>query len=270
MKIEMNRKYIVLSLSAFVMVSASFTGSSASGINSRESIAAKYAGMKPVIFSEWTPGVKSRIETGEKIIVITLDACGGKKGSGYDSELISLLREYKIPASLFMTGLWIDANPGRVKELAADPLFEIENHGMYHKPASVNGAKVYGRRGTKSPAELFDEIENNSHKIEKLTGRRPLFYRPGTAYFDDVAVKIVYDLKHIPMNFSVVSGDAAGFSPERIERRILSGTKNGSVLIAHINMPGGSLLPAMRRSIIKLKGMGYRFVKLSDYRSSLK
>ena len=235
----------------------------------REQIVKKYSQDKPEIFSQWTPGVKTKIDTTEKIAVITLDACGGKKGSGYDRELITFLRENKIPASLFMTGLWIDANPALVKELSSDPLFEIENHGMFHKPASVNGAKIYGRRGTKNPGELVDEIEQNSIKIEKLTGRRPLFYRPGTAYFDDVAVKIVYDLKLIPMNFSIVSGDAAEFKPERIERRIMSGIKNGSVIIGHMNRPGKNLYPAMKKSLLQLKEKGYRFVKLSDYKNSL-
>jgi len=239
-------------------------------ITLREHIVEKYSKTKPKVFSQWVPGVKTKIDTAGKIAVITLDACGGKKGSGYDLELITFLRENKIPAALFMTGLWIDANPAIVKELAADPLFEIENHGMYHKPASVNGSVIYNRRGTKNAGELVDEIELNAVKIEKITGRRPLFYRPGTAYFDDVAVKIVYDLKHIPMNFSVVSGDAAGFKPERIAKRILSGTKNGSVIIGHMNMPGKNLCPALKKSLLILKERGYRFVKLEGYKNSLK
>ncbi|HPS85289.1 MAG TPA: polysaccharide deacetylase family protein [Spirochaetota bacterium] len=236
----------------------------------REAIVNRYSKSKPKIFSQWTPGVKFRIDTSEKIAVITLDACGGKKGSGYDRELIDFLRENKIPASLFMTGLWIDANPALVKELAADPLFDIENHGMAHKPASVNGSKIYGRRGTKNPGELVDEVELNAIKIEKITGTRPIFYRPGTAYFDDVAVKIVYDLNQIPMNFSIVSGDAAGFRPEKITRRIVTGIENGSVIIGHMNRPGKNLYPAMKKSILQLKEKGYRFVKLREYRNSLK
>lgn len=236
----------------------------------KEAVAAKYSGKKPSVFSQWTRGVRSRIDTSDKIVAITLDACGGKKGSGYDRELIDFLRKNRIPATLFMTALWIDANRDLTVELSRDPLFEIENHGYRHKPASVNGAVIYGRRGTKTPGDLFDEIELNAVKIESLTGRRPIFYRSGTAYFDDIAVKISYDLNHIPMNFSVVSGDAAGFSAERIERRILSQVKGGSVIIAHMNQPGKRLCPAMKRSLLKLKDQGYRFVRLSEFRDKLK
>jgi len=236
----------------------------------KEALVSKYNGVKPKVFSQWTSGVKTRIDTNGKVAVITLDACGGKKGSGYDKELIDFLRQNKIPATLFMTSLWIDANRELTVELSRDSLFEIENHGYRHKPASVNGAKIYGRRGTLTPADLFDEIELNAVKIESLTGRRPIFYRSGTAYFDDIAVKLCYDLNHVPMNFSVISGDAAGFSSERISRRIISQVKPGSVIIAHMNRPGKGLYPAMRRSLLKLKAEGYRFVKLSEYKDKLK
>jgi len=268
----MKKNSIYVALSLLIITASSYGDDYNSNDYSsrRELIVIRYSKSKPKVFSQWTHGVKVRIDTNEKIAALTLDACGGKKGSGYDRELIGFLKENRIPASLFMTGLWIDANPGLVKELAADPLFEIENHGLNHKPASVSGARIYGRRGTGNPGELFDEIERNALKIEKLTGRRPVFYRPGTAYFDDVAVTIVNDLNHIPMNFSIVSGDAAGFGAERIEKRILSGIKNGSVIIGHMNRPGKSLYPAVKKSVVKLKQMGYRFVKLSDYKNTLK
>lgn len=259
---------------SFIFICSFISFNSSSGSEGyrkkRESIESRYRGVKPAVFSQWAPGVKTRIDTTDKIAVLTLDACGGKKGNGYDRELIDFLRGNRIPASLFMTSIWIDANRTIAVELARDPLFEIENHGYRHKPASVNGAKIYGRRGTLSPGDLFDEIELNAQKIESLAGRRPLFYRPGTAYFDDKAVKITGDLQHIPMNFSVISGDASGLSSERIERRILSQVKPGSVIIAHMNMPGKNLYPAMKKSLLKLKAEGYRFVKLSEYKDRLK
>jgi len=239
-------------------------------LKKKQALELKYKGIKPSRFSQWVPGVKTRIETDEKIIALTLDACGGKKGNGYDRELIDFLRERKIPATLFLSSVWIDANRELAAELARDPLFEIENHGYRHKPASVKGARIYGKRGTKSPGDLFDEIEVNAVKIESLTGHRPVFFRPGTAYYDDVAVRIIYDLDHIPMNFSVVSGDAAGFSARRIERRILSQVKPGSVIIAHMNHPGKRLYPAMKKSLLKLQSRGYRFVKLSESKERLK
>ena len=270
----MNVKRALFVIAAVSVIALMLKGSgAANGVvynDKRGEVEALFGKMKPAVFSQWAPGVKTRIDTDEKIVALTLDACGGKKGNGYDRELIEFLREQKIPATLFLTSIWIDANRELASELAKDPLFEIENHGYRHKPASVNGARVYGRRGTQSPADLYDEIEVNSVKIQSLAGHRPIFYRPGTAYFDDVAVKIVYDLGYIPMNFSVVSGDAAGFPAWKIEQRLNSKVRKGSVIIAHMNHPGKRLCPAMKKSLMKLKTEGYRFVKLEEIRYRLK
>mgnify|MGYP002260309271 CR=1 FL=1 len=38
--------------------------------------------------------------------------------------------------------------------------------------------------------ELVDEIDLNARALEELTGRRPRFYRSGTAYYDEVAVQV--------------------------------------------------------------------------------
>jgi len=239
-------------------------------IKLRESIINKYSKSRATTFSQWVNGVKVKIDTTEKVIAITLDACGGRQGNGYDKELIDFLRENKIPATLFMSGLWIDAHRSLVEELAGDQLFDIENHGLHHKPASVRGSVIYKRRGTRNVSEFVDEIELNARKIEYVTGKKSLFYRSGTAYYDDVAVKITYDLGYIPMNFSIISGDAAGLTPEKIEKRILSAAKNGAVIIAHMNRPGKNLYPALKKSVLKLKSEGYRFVKLSSYKDRLK
>jgi peptidoglycan/xylan/chitin deacetylase (PgdA/CDA1 family) len=266
-------RYIISLIALIILVISIFSFGIANMkeeyINLRESIINKYSKSSPTIFSQWVNGVKVKIDTTEKIIAITLDACGGKNGNGYDKELIDFLRENKIPATLFMSGLWIDANRSIVEELAADPLFDIENHGLYHKPASVRGAKIYERKGTRNIKEFVDEIELNARKIEYVTGKKSLFYRSGTAYYDNVAVKITYDLGYIPMNFSIISGDAAGFTSERIKKKILSEAKSGAVIIAHMNRPGKNLYPALKKSLPQLKREGYRFVKLSSYKDQL-
>jgi peptidoglycan/xylan/chitin deacetylase (PgdA/CDA1 family) len=265
----MKGRVIAIVMSFFCAIAFSAENIPDSFYKKRQEIVELYKNLKPKIFSEYVPGVKRRINTSEKIIAITLDACGGKKGNGYDRELIEFFRQNKIPATLFMTSLWIDANEDIARELARDPLFEIENHGYRHKPASVNGAVVYRRRGTISPEDLFDEIELNALKIERLTGKKPIFYRPGTAYFDDVAVRITYSLNYIPMNFSLVSGDAAGLSSSKIAGRILKFSKNGTVIIAHMNRPGRGLCAAFEKSLPVLKKRGFKFVKLSDYKDKL-
>ena len=52
----------------------------------------KFALLKPRYFSMNLPGIKTRIKTNEKVIALTFDACGGKKGRGFDKKLIDYLK----------------------------------------------------------------------------------------------------------------------------------------------------------------------------------
>jgi hypothetical protein len=66
-------------------------------IKKKEAITLKYKGVKPVVFSQWAPGVKTRIDTDEKIAVITLDACGGKRGAVTTASLSIFSGRIKYP-----------------------------------------------------------------------------------------------------------------------------------------------------------------------------
>lgn len=83
-----------------------------------------------------------------------------------------------IPATLFVKGSWIDANWPSSGSSPPSSLFEIANHGLSHRPCSVNGRSAYGIRGTGSVGELIDEIEKNGRKIEAATGSKK-FTAPG-------------------------------------------------------------------------------------------
>ena len=113
------------------------------------------------------------------------------------------------------------------KQLAANPLFEIANHGMWHKPASVNGRSVYGISGTTDVQELVEEIELNARKMEEISGKRPRYYRSGTAYYDELAVQIAQQLGHEVIGFSVL-GDAGATLPAAGVKAALLSAKPGT------------------------------------------
>jgi peptidoglycan/xylan/chitin deacetylase (PgdA/CDA1 family) len=134
---------------------------------------------------------------------------------------------------------------------------------MNHKPASVNGRSVYGLKGNENPAELVDEVELNAEKIEKLTGRKPLYYRSGTAYYDETAVKIIHELGYKIAGFSVLGDMGATYKKAQVEKALL-GAAPGSVVIFHINHPEKETGKGVIAALPKLKARGYKFVKLSD------
>ncbi|MCL5934925.1 MAG: polysaccharide deacetylase family protein [Firmicutes bacterium] len=215
-------------------------------------------------WGEKVAGVKSKLDTDERVLALTFDACGGPKGSGYDSDLINFLIKEKIPATLFINSRWIDANYNTFISLVKNPLFEIGNHGFRHKPLSVNGKSVYGIKGTKDPGELVEEVLVNERKIESATGKRPKYFRPGTAYCDEVAVKIVGELGEEVVNFSVLGDAGATYSREQVKKACLSSTP-GSIILLHMNHPEKDTAEGIMMAVPELKKKGFRFVKLSDY-----
>jgi peptidoglycan/xylan/chitin deacetylase (PgdA/CDA1 family) len=197
-------------------------------------------------------------------MALTFDACGGPKTGSYDIKLIHYLTSEKIPATLFISGKWIDVNPDIFKELAKNPLFEIENHGLKHKPCSVNGRSVYGRQGTKSVAEVFDEIEQNATKIQTLTGVKPRYYRPATAFCDEICVEIANELGYEVVNFSVLGDAGATYSKKRVKEALLNAPPS-SIILMHMSHPEGETAEGLIEAIPKLKKRGFKFVRLSDY-----
>ncbi len=231
----------------------------------KKEVVAEFSGKTPVEWGETVKGVRTRLSADERVVALTLDACGSPKGKGFDEKLMGYLEKEKIPATLFINSRWIDANRELFLKLAANPLFEIGNHGLLHRPASVNGRSVYGIDGTRDVAELVDEIELNARKIEELTGRKPRYYRSGTAYYDEVAVAVANRLGSEVIGFDVLGDAGATYSPEQVKAALLKAGP-GAIVIMHMNHPESGTAAGVMAAIPELRKRGFRFVRLSDYK----
>lgn len=233
----------------------------------RELVMKEFHNVKPGSWGEFIAGVDEDILTRSKLIAFTFDACGGgRKGNRYNSELIGYLKSENVPATLFVSGLWIDANQKTFLHLAKDTLFEIENHGLNHRPCAVKGESEYGIKGTDNPGEAFDEMEANAIKIEKFTGRKPKFYRSATAFTDEAGVKIATMLGITVVSFDILSGDAVPkTSAEEIVRNVVEKARPGAIVIMHFNHPESNTVAAMRQIVPQLRDKGYKFVRLEGF-----
>lgn len=227
----------------------------------------EFAHANPGRWGEFVNGVYEDLYTQQKYIAFTFDACGGEKGTGIDHELLDFLSREKIPATLFITGRWIDAHFNDFLKLSRDTLFEIENHGLNHRPLSIDGESKYGIHGTKDAADAFDEIEANARKIEALTGRRPKFYRSSTAFIDEACARLASELGITAISFQVLSGDAVPNTPTQvIENNVLKNIRPGAIVIMHINHPQWNTYEAMQKIIPELRKRGYHFAHLKDFK----
>ncbi|RKR30516.1 polysaccharide deacetylase family protein [Arthrobacter oryzae] len=237
------------------------TGAAPGPVPTRNQVTAMYAGRTTKYWGLEAPGVLTRLPPGTTGVALTFDFCGGVNGNGADLALLSVLRQQHVPATLFLSSRWITANPALAMNLAGDPLFELANHGTSHRPLSVTGRSAYGIRGTRNPAEVYDEIMTNDACLTQLTGRRSRYFRPGTAYLDDVSAAIVRSLGLIPVGFSI-NGDAGATFPAATVTREISLARAGDIVIAHGNHPGGGTAPGVEHALKVMKARGDTFLPL--------
>ena len=207
------------------------------------------------------PGSLTRLPPRHAGVALTFDFCGGADGMAPTWPSLPSLRQQHIPATLFLNSRWITANQALAKHLAGDPLFELANHGTSHRPLSVTGRSAYGIPGTRNPGEVYDEIMDNDARLTELTGDRPRYFRPGTAYLDDVSAEIVRSLGLIPVGFTI-NGDAGATFPAATVTREISRARATDIVIAHGNHPAGGTSPGLKRALAIMKDRREIFLTL--------
>ncbi|MGO4144280.1 polysaccharide deacetylase family protein [Paenarthrobacter sp. YAF11_1] len=233
----------------------------AAAVPDKQQILAEFAGRRP---KEWGLHITGVVNaSASKHVGLTFDACGGPGGAGCDHALLKTLRRLHVPATLFINSRWLHANPSLAAELAADPLFELANHGTLHQPLSVNGKSAYGIPGTANTAAAYDELMGNQALMQELDGSPPKFFRPGTAYYDDVAVEMTRRLGMLPVNFTI-NGDGGATYPAATVAAEVSRAAAGDIVISHFNRPAAGTAEGYARALPGMLDRGVTFARLGD------
>ena len=210
--------------------------------------------------------------TDKKIVALTFDADmtpgmlsalkSKRVASWYNEKVIETLRQQQVPATLFLTGLWIEAYSAATTELSKDPLFELGSHsyshGAFHSPCySLFPIPESNQAG---------EVRKTDELLRKYaTSYKKYFRFPGLCS-DAAALKIVTDQGYTVIGGDVDGGDGFEKSPKWIVSTVTAHVRPGSIVVLH--MHGGPNAPetavALSDIINKLRADGYSFVKVSD------
>ncbi len=188
------------------------------------------------------------VETDKKQIAISFDAAWGND----DTEtLISILKEYDVPATFFVVGAWVDKYPESVKALS-DAGHRIENHSNTHP-----------HMPQLSKEQMKNEINSCNQKIKSVTGRCPTLLRPPYGDYDNALIEVMDECKMFTIQWDVDSLDwKDNATPESIIKRVTSKVQEGSIVLFHND---ADHTPAALPSILKtLKDDGYEFVFIED------
>jgi peptidoglycan/xylan/chitin deacetylase (PgdA/CDA1 family) len=193
-------------------------------------------------------------------VALTLDACSGS----VDMRILDALIENRIPATLFLTGRWIAANPEAVALLGqhAD-LFDFENHGAEHIPAVIGDEKPYGITPAGTSEAVMQEVDGGAASIRAALGASTDWYRDATALYSPAAIALIEQNGFRIAGFSLNGDAGASFSAE-VTAKSISGAKDGDVIIAHMNQPTRSAGDGVVAGVLSLVKKGYRFVRLDQ------
>jgi peptidoglycan/xylan/chitin deacetylase (PgdA/CDA1 family) len=196
-------------------------------------------------------------------VALTLDACSGR----FDDNLIEFLIQHRIPATLFVTERWIQANPEGVAIIKAHlDLFDVEDHGANHIPAVIGvGRKVYGIPGEPDMIHLRQEVQEGARAIELAFGVHPRWYRGATAEYDVEAEREIERMGYGIAGFSVNADQGATLPKPVIEAR-LHHVHDGDIIIAHMNKPASQTAEGLAPGLSWLLGQGFAFVRLDQVR----
>lgn len=142
-------------------------------------VAASAAGRKLPIYS---------VERPDKTVAISFDAAWGNEDT---QTLINILNQYKIHATFFVVGQWVDKYPESVKALA-DAGNEVMNHSDTHPHMT-----------SLSREKMLAQITACDDKLQKITGVRPILFRPPYGDYNNTLVETLESSGHYPIQWSV-------------------------------------------------------------------
>lgn len=160
------------------------------------------------------------VKTDENKVAISFDAAWGADKT---TEIMNICDSYNIKATFFLVGFWIDKYPDKVKEIY-NRGFEIGIHSNTHPDMT----KL-------SRSQIREELETNIDKIVKITGEKPKLFRPPYGYYNNNLIDICDELGLSCIEWSVDSLDWKGLSASQLSGRVISKSKNGSIVLFHNN-----------------------------------
>jgi peptidoglycan/xylan/chitin deacetylase (PgdA/CDA1 family) len=167
------------------------------------------------------------------VVALTFDACPG----AFDQRVADALVADGIPATIFVTKLWLQRNPGGLAFLLAHPdLFALENHGELHIPPVLGRGTIFGIPVAGDLPTIDHEITAGATAITAVTGATPHWYRAATGYYTPSVIPYIEQLG-VGIGGYSLNADAGASLPAHSVAQRIAAAANGDIIVAHINQP---------------------------------
>lgn len=169
--------------------------------------------------------------------------------------ILDTLKKYDVPATFFIEGKFMTENPLATKRIVEEQI--LANHTMCHCDI------------TKLNNEQFiKEIKDFEEAALKITGKEiTKFFRPPMGFINEEKEKILHDMGYLIFMWNVKIYDYVHDDDKGVDyavNNIVKQVQNGSIILMHtLTDSNANALPII---IDKLKGMGYEFSSLMDFK----
>lgn len=183
--------------------------------------------------------------------------------ASYDNAaVVDILERMQAPATMFLTGMWMERYPDSARRLAANPLFELANHSYGHQAfrASCYGLPVL------AVEEMLASVARTDEILHQFSTAPTRYFRFPGGCLDETALRAIAPSGVTVIQFDLASGDAFGTSVRAIVDTVVRGAQNGSIIVFHLH--GGDAAPltddALPAVVDGLRSRGFQLVKVSD------
>ncbi|HEX5569320.1 MAG TPA: polysaccharide deacetylase family protein [Streptomyces sp.] len=184
-------------------------------------------------------------------------------GARHDNPaLIAALRREKVPATVFMTGVWARSYPHQARAIGSDPLFEVAGHSYSHHAFAPDCRDLPELASDKQLADVRKGLA--AIRAAGVENPAPYFRFPGGCH-DDRSRRALAPSGVTAVAGDVLGGDAGASDAEAVAERVLTDVRPGSVVILHCDRGRAPVTEqAVRRIVPELRKRGYRLVRVSE------
>ena len=198
---------------------------------------------------DWIMGTDSHGDRARPRVALTFD---DGPHPVHTAPLLDALAELGVPATFFVVGRDVDANPALVARMVRDG-HELGNHTYRHRYLPLARSR-----------SVEHELRATDHAIARAAGVVPHVARPPWGGRSPRNVRVFQRLRKRVVLWDVNSFDWKGKPAREVADRVLDRARPGSIILMHEAREGGaSTVDAVRLVVPALRARGFELVTVS-------
>lgn len=193
----------------------------------------------------------TRGPTTEKVVALTFD--DGSDGTNINT-ILQILSTHNVKATFFLTGSGVNNHPQSIRNISTQG-HQLANHSYSHPDFT----KI-------SAAEMRSQLQRTEDIVRNVTGKttKP-FFRPPFGAYNSTVLQHVGDAGYrYNVMWTIDTVDWTGNSSTDIVNRVMNRITPGAIILLHTGAGARGTPAALPTMITRLKGLGYRFVTMSQ------